>query len=227
MLGDAVVGEFLLGVEVIVFREVADDRPRQNRQVVGGGVVVLRRPAGGVHEVGVVHAQFAGLVVHQIGEGFLGAGHVLGQGDAGVIAGLNHHPFQQILHRYPGAFLNEHTRTAHAPRFNADRHHLLFGDIAGGDLLLHQIGGHHLGETGRRQLLIGVVFDDHLAAFGVHQQIAARVHVGGARDQAVGGAQRRQGEQGNTDEHPEQQGLRGKVLSHHFSLTGESVHGDG
>ncbi len=78
VLGDAVVTEFLLCVEIIVLRKVADNRPRQDRQVVGSGVVVVRRPAGGVHEMGIVHAQFAGLVVHQIGEGVLGAGDELG-----------------------------------------------------------------------------------------------------------------------------------------------------
>lgn len=94
MLGDVVVGEFFLGVEVIVFWEVVDDCLCQNCQVVGGGVVVFCWLVGGVYEVGVVYVQFVGLVVYQIGEGFFGVGYVFGQGDVGVIVGLNYYFFQ-------------------------------------------------------------------------------------------------------------------------------------
>ena len=44
-----------------------------------------------VHEMAVVHADFLGIAVHQVGEGLLRTGHVFGQGDGRVVAGLDDH----------------------------------------------------------------------------------------------------------------------------------------
>ena len=61
---DVVVGEAQLRIEVIVLREVLDGVLDQGRQVAHRGQVIWVRPARGVAELGVGHAELVGLFGH-------------------------------------------------------------------------------------------------------------------------------------------------------------------
>lgn len=127
--------------------------------------------AGGVHEVGVGQAQLLRGGVHHVGEGVFAAGDMLGQGDAGVVAGLDDDAMQQVAHRDLAADLDEHPRTAGAPGMFADGDQVVLADAAGLDLLGGDVGGHQFGQAGRRQALVAVVLDQNLAALAVHQDV--------------------------------------------------------
>ena len=72
-------------------------------KVVGGAVVVLRRQAVGIHEMGVDTAQLRRLLVHLIHKGTDAAGNIGGQHVAGLVGGMDHGAVQQVLHRDLGA----------------------------------------------------------------------------------------------------------------------------
>ena len=134
--------------------------------------MVLRRPAGGIDEVAIGHAQTLGLGVHQVGEGVFAAGNMLGQGNTGVVTGLNDDAAQQVNDRHLVTHANEHLGATHAPGLLADQHRVVLGNLAALDLLTDDVAGHHLGQAGRRQRVIGIVLDQNCAAVGVDQQVA-------------------------------------------------------
>ena len=67
------------------------------RQILGGGVVILVVEAVGVGKVGAGAAQLRGLFVHQRHEGVHRAGYVLGDDVAGLVGRGHHDAVEQIL----------------------------------------------------------------------------------------------------------------------------------
>lgn len=113
--------------------------------------------------------QPGGMLVHQVGEGAFATGQMLGHRDAGVIPRGDDDAVQQVADRHLGIDLDEHLGAAGTPGLLADAHHVGQVDVAAVELALHQVGGHQLGQAGRRQTLVGVVLDQHPAAVGVHE----------------------------------------------------------
>ena len=169
-LADVVPGIFLFLVQFIVFGKVPNQGGRQQRQITGGRVVVGMRPAGGVGEVGMGQSQPLRVQVHQIDEGVLAAGHVLGQGNAGIVARLDDHALEQFVYRHPLAHFDEHLRALHAPGLLAHQYLVVLADGALRHFGQHHVGGHHLGETGRLHPLVGVVFGQHAARMEIGEQ---------------------------------------------------------
>ena len=120
--------------------------------------------------------------VHQRGEGTLAASDVFGQGHAGVVAGLDDHALEQILHADPLANFDKHARAPGAPGLFAHEHLVLELDIALGDLPQHRVGGHDLGQAGGFQAGIRIGLGQHPAAVHVDQQVAAAGHRRGGGD---------------------------------------------
>ncbi|MNC35961.1 hypothetical protein D3C75_844610 [compost metagenome] len=149
-------------------------------------MVLRMRQTGGVHEVAVGHAQAGGGGVHQVGEGVLAAGDVLGHRDAGVVAGLDDDAVQQVAQGHLGADLDEHPRAAGAPGVLADGDQVLLADLALADLQGGDVGGHQLGQAGRRQALVAALLDQHAAAVGIHQQPGLGGQLRRCRDDLLG-----------------------------------------
>ena len=172
LLGDAVVGEALLRVPLVVFGKLGDQGARQAGDVSRRGVVLGVRQAGGIDEMAARESQLLGIAVHVIGKGLLGAGQVFGQGHGGIVAALDDHALQQVLHRDLLADLDEHARTRHAPGPFAHRDLVVEADGAGLDLLEQHIGRHQLGDAGRFHALVGILLCQHPATVIVLQDIA-------------------------------------------------------
>lgn len=91
--------EFLDLVVGVGLRVIAHHRAAQQGQVVGGGVMPFGAQSVRVDEVRILHADLGGVAVHQRGEGFFAAGHVLGQRDGGIVAGLDRHALSMSSRR--------------------------------------------------------------------------------------------------------------------------------
>ena len=110
VLLDAVVLILALTVERVVLRKVAGEGGGEQRQVVGRGVVLRVGQAGGIDEMGVVHAQALCFPVHLFGEGGFAAGNQQRQLARSIIGRLDDHAVHQLIHRYRLARVEEHAR---------------------------------------------------------------------------------------------------------------------
>ncbi|MNO73923.1 hypothetical protein D3C76_649010 [compost metagenome] len=148
-----------------------NDRPRQQRHVVCRRVVLRVRQTRGIHEMAVGHAQVFGRLVHQVGECIFAAGNMLGDRDAGVVAGLDDDAVQQIVEADLGADLDEHARTTGTPGVFADRYRIVLTDLAATDFQGRDVGRHQLGQAGWGQTLVAVVLDQDVAARSFHEHV--------------------------------------------------------
>ncbi len=174
VLGDAVEHEGFLGVDLVLLRQVADQGLAQARHVVSGTVVTFRIQTVRVHEVAVVHAELGGPAVHQTGEGVGAARQEFGHGDAGVVAGLDDDALVQVIDGDLLAHLDEHlggVGVVLGPGVLADGHHVGALDVPLQQLLADDVGGHHLGQTGGRQTLFGVLLGQYLTGVVVDQDV--------------------------------------------------------
>lgn len=97
-LFDVVLEEFFLCVDCVVVWFVVDDCVGQYCYVVGGGIVVWVGQVGGVYEVGVGQVQFLCGGVYYVGEGVFVVGDMFGQGNVGVVVGLDDDVMQQVVY---------------------------------------------------------------------------------------------------------------------------------
>lgn len=81
-----------------------DNRPRQHRQVIGRTVLARGIEAVDGFEMGVLQMQFFDILIHQGDKLRLTAGDIVGQRDAGVVAGVDNQPRlrSRTLTRSPG-----------------------------------------------------------------------------------------------------------------------------
>ncbi len=172
MLLDVVVEVLLDPIPGVVLGKLTDGRLRDLGQVPRRGVLIRVRQAGSIGEVAVGHAQSPGVLVHELGEGLLIAGNVLRQGDAGIVAGLDHHALDQFLQGDLLADLGEHARPTGAPGMLADQDLIVQRDMPRGQLVEDHIGSQNLGEAGGVQAVVGMELHQGLAPGVRHQQIA-------------------------------------------------------
>ena len=130
----------------------------------------IRQP-GGIAVAAIFHAQFFGVLVHQVGEGRLAACHVLGQRDACVVAGLDDHPLQQHRNRHLAAQVDEGPRAAGPPCGFADGHRIFKPDALVLDVAEYRIGSHQLGDAGRIQSLVLLQSSELLPGGVIHQHV--------------------------------------------------------
>lgn len=127
-----------------------------------------------VDEVGVLHADLGGVAVHQRGEGLFAAGHMLGQCDRGIVAGLDRHALFHVFQTR--GLVDRETAVAAvgagaalAPGALAHHDLVVALDLAVLDFGSDHVGRHHLGDAGRRQLLVDIFTGQHLPGGVIHQ----------------------------------------------------------
>ena len=108
------------------------------------------------------------------------------QRHAGIVAGLDDHPLEQLPYRYLGVDLYEHPGALGTPCLFADVYLVVQPDVAVFQFVEHHVGGHDLGETGRIHALIGVLAHQKLPAVEVHQHIALGRQLGWRRHERFG-----------------------------------------
>src|SRR5690606_37269336 len=141
------------------------------------------------------HAEQFGMLVHHVGKGFLAAGNVLGQCDAGVVARLDDDAAQDVFQAHARAFLGEHLRAFGLPGLDADEHLVIEMDGAVLQIVVSHVDGHDLGETGWRQCLVGVLLDEDRAGRGIDHNVTGGIDLGRARNDLLRGQLRRQRQQ--------------------------------
>ena len=205
-LGDRADRQFLDLVVAVRLGEVADQRAAEDGEVARGGDVALGGEAVRVHEVRPGHPNLLRVGIHELGEGRLAAGDVLGQGDRGIVAGLHHHALFHLDQRRGLVDLETAVAAIGAGATAAPgilAHHHLVGrlDLAGGHFGGDHVAGHDLGDAGRIHRGIDVFARQHLAGGVIHHQPG----LGGGRRGCVrnrqvvaerGGLRRRRGHRG-------------------------------
>ena len=159
--------------------------------MTGGG------QSGAVNKGSIGHAQLRRAAVHPLYEALLAAGNVLGQGHGGVVARHHRHRLEHIMDGHLLPFLQVDLRPAHGGRPGGNRDHILHLEAPVVDGLHHQQQGHDLGNAGRLQLVVGILFVKHRAGLLLHQDGGTGFHRrtagngGGGQDQHNGGHQGR------------------------------------
>ena len=92
----------------IVFREFADQRARQNAEIARRGDVIFRRQSVRIDEIGLRHAEPAGIGVHHVGEALERAADAFGNRHRDVVGGFDHQHLQRIVDGDGGAELEAH-----------------------------------------------------------------------------------------------------------------------
>ncbi len=154
----------------ILARIILDQVPRQQRQVTRGGDLVGVRPARGVAERGVRHAERAGAHRHQLRETVLVTRHQLAQRGGRIVGGLGHQTQQRLLHRDGGARQQPELGRQHARRVGGNRHQLVEADATVPQRLEQHVDRHHLGQAGGIARLVGGGGRQHLPGRGIHHQ---------------------------------------------------------
>ena len=153
-------------------RVLAQQLPGHKGNVVGAGFVAFGigavvQPCA-VDKVSVLHAQFLGPGVHPVHEGAFTAGEVLGHGAGAVVGGGHGDGFEHFAdgHLLPGFQINLAAPLGRRGLGGGDN--IVVVDAPGVDGLHNQQHGHHLGDAGGGQGLVGVLFIEHCAGGYVH-----------------------------------------------------------
>ena len=179
----------------VVLREVLDQPDGEHGQVARGHAVVGVRPAAGVDEVRVAQAEVGGALVHELGEGRLGARKPLRHDHGGVVARLHDDAADELLDGRPVALVEEHGRAAHGARLGRDGEPGIEIDAAILQRLEQHVERHELRHRGRRQRLVGVLVHQHRVGGEVHDVGRARLGLEGD----AGCGERQQQRQGGAE----------------------------
>ncbi|MNT35187.1 hypothetical protein D3C72_1712060 [compost metagenome] len=78
---------------------------------------------------------------------------------------------QQVADADLRADLDEHPRTTGAPGVFADGYRVVLADLPATDIQGGDVGGHQLGQAGRRQTLVTIVLDQDITAGSFHEHV--------------------------------------------------------
>ena len=142
-----------------------------------------------IGKMAVLEPDLLRLLVHQLDKGFLAPGEAFGEDEAGIVAGLDDHAFQQIVDFDAPADRHEHFRSLQPPGPLADRQFVV---ELGAPLLQHvedDIGGHDLAHRGRRHALVGGFVEQHRPGLDLDDKGVLRLcfHAGGRVRRSLGG----------------------------------------
>ena len=155
---------------IVVFREFADERARQDREVACGRNLVVRRQSVGVDETRLRHAQTLRMPVHLIGEILDRPGDPFRQHDGNVVRRFDHQHLEGIVDRDLRAGAESHLDGSLRHRIRRDRKRMIKRKPAFLDRAQRHIGGHELRDRGRIPRVTGVLGVQHLAAIGLDDQ---------------------------------------------------------
>ncbi len=163
----------------VIFREFADQGPRQNGEIAGRRDLFVGGQAVGIDIARLGHAQALRIGIHFAGEFLDGAGNAFGQHHRHVVGRVHQHHLQGVVHGDLGADLEAHLGGLLGCRIRPVGEY----GIEGNALLAHRpkghIGGHQLGDGGRIPRIGGVLALQDLAGVDVDEQ--ARLGPGLAR----------------------------------------------
>jgi hypothetical protein len=143
---------------------------RQGDHVARGGHLLRIGQAGGIAELGVLHAELVRLAVHELGELRLAAGDMLGYGDGHVVGRLDDQSPDGVTNGDLGALLDlqpgrrRPRRIGREPEGGGEREPPLLQKLE------QQIERHQLGERGRVAQLVGAALIECSARIGIHGQ---------------------------------------------------------
>ena len=157
-------------------RVIHDQLPGHHGDVPGAGNVPLRRKAGAVDEMSILHPQLPGPVVHPLHKQLRDPRRLFRQGHGGVVAAGHAHPLQQVLHRDALPLGQEDLAASHGGGIGADGDGIVIGQGPAVDGLHHQQQGHDLGDAGWLHSLVLIFGVQHLPRFLLHQQRRLRLH---------------------------------------------------
>ena len=118
--------------------------------------MLLTGKAGHVFEMTGMHPKLRRVLIHHFGEHGFGAGYMFGQCNTCVITRLHNHAEQQVLHRDPCPNLDKRSRAGCTPGLFADRYLVVESDLFLSQRRKNRKSRHELGQTGRRQALVGL-----------------------------------------------------------------------
>ena len=146
--------------------------PGHQCNVIGAGAVIgcLRAvvQAGAVDKMGVRHAQLRRPLIHLFHKSAFAPGQQLRHGAGAVVGGGHGNGFEHLTdgHLLPGFQINLAAPLGRRGLGGGDN--IVVVDAPGVDGLHNQQHGHHLGDAGGGQGLVGVLFIEHCAGSYVH-----------------------------------------------------------
>ena len=185
-LRDVVVAVFLLRIDRIKVRIVADQRRRETRDVGGRRVMLRIREPGRIGEVRRCQLEARRFLIHPLDECVLGAGDRLGERDRRIVARLDDHTVEQLLDAHRLARLDEHPRAFGAPRLLRHGHHLRGNDRLRAQRTEHEIRRHELGERRGIAFFGCISGGERLARQRVEQEVGLRSDAGRRNGRARG-----------------------------------------
>ena len=157
-------------------RVAQNQRPAHEGNVIGAGHMTLGRQARGVYEMGVLHTQLRGPVIHLLHEQLRHPGHLFRQGHGGVVAAGDAHRLQKLLHGDLLPLGQIHLTAAHGRGTRADGDGVLILQLPALHGLHDQKQGHHLCDAGRLPFFMLVFGVEHLPRLLLHQQRRRGLH---------------------------------------------------
>ena len=158
--------------------------------------------AGRIGEGRMLQANFAGALGQHLAEGGFVAGQPLGDGDAGIVGGIDDDAVNKVIQAHLAMDGREHGRAVRrrptlAPGVLADGELLVELELALLELIEDEFQRHQLGKTCRLDGLVGVLLEQNAVGLGVEQDGVgdaglkrARRSAGGARRHTAGGEDR-------------------------------------
>ena len=181
-LFNVVVGELTDRMPLIKFRKVRNDRSRQHRQVACAADMAFGRQAGGIAEIAGMHAESRCVLIHHFGKYAFSSGNVLGKRDARVVAGLNDHAEQQVVHGYLTTHFYEHSGARGSPGDLADSHFIVETDGSPLQGTENDVRRHYLRQTSRRELHVRIHRCNFTTRCAVDDQVTLGPDDGWGRD---------------------------------------------
>ena len=142
----------------------------------------LVRQTGRIGKMRARQPEFGSALVHDAGKGVLGAANPFGKRDAGVVAGLDDHRFQQVLDPDLGVELGEHGRptrggAAVAPGMFGDEELVIHRQAAVLQLGKDDLDRHQLGHGRRLHRRVGLLLKQDRPGLVIHEHRIGRLGV--------------------------------------------------
>ncbi len=187
-----------IGLEVAeIGRIVVLDGAAEGGEVACRGDLLVVRQAGGVAEGGAAHADGAGLAGHQLAEGLLRPGDVLGDHHGDVVGGFGDEGADRLLDGNRGARADADLGGRLAGGFRRDAQRRLQREAPCLELFEQQVERHHFGDGGRVAMGVGGFGVQGLAGLGVDDDGG----IGGRIAAVAAGAGLGLGRRGDADHH--------------------------
>jgi hypothetical protein len=135
--------------QVLMVRELEQERAGQDRHVARRRLVALVGQAVRIGETAVPHADALGLCVHPLGEALDRAADILRDGRGDVVGRLDHEDLEGVVEADLGAGLEAHLRRGLSGRGIRHGQEGVHAQLAPSDQVERHVRRHQLGDGGR------------------------------------------------------------------------------